>query len=65
VPWRLIGGRVQVTLGAGMVRVSHAGREVAAHAVLVGRRESRIFDIPLETQHSCLLIQGSQGSSTF
>jgi hypothetical protein len=38
VPWRLIGERVRVTLGAGMVRISHAGREVAAHAVLEGRR---------------------------
>jgi transposase len=38
VPWRLIGERVRVTLGAGMVRISHAGREVAAHRVLEGRR---------------------------
>ncbi|MFC7739254.1 hypothetical protein ACFQX4_26615 [Roseomonas sp. GCM10028921] len=42
VPWRLIGERVRVTLGAGMVRISHAGREVAAHAVLAGRRERAI-----------------------
>lgn len=42
VPWRLIGERVRVTLGAGMVRVSHAGREIAAHAVLDGRRERAI-----------------------
>ena len=38
VPWRLIGEQVQVTLGAEMVRISHAGREVAAHKVLEGRR---------------------------
>ncbi|WP_408906488.1 IS21 family transposase [Sabulicella glaciei] len=38
VPWRLIGERVRVTLGAGMVRISHAGREVATHKVLEGRR---------------------------
>src|SRR3712207_9563296 len=31
VPWRLIGERVRVTVCGGMVRVSHAGREVAAH----------------------------------
>jgi transposase len=42
VPWRLIGERVRVTLGAEMVRISHAGREVAVHAVLAGRRERAI-----------------------
>ena len=42
VPWRLIGERVRVVLVAGMVRVNHAGREVAAHAVLAGRRERAI-----------------------
>ncbi|MFC0387965.1 IS21 family transposase [Muricoccus vinaceus] len=42
VPWRLIGERVRVTLGAGMVRISHAGQEVAVHAVLDGRRERAI-----------------------
>jgi hypothetical protein len=37
VPWRLIGERVRVTVGAGVVRVLHAGREVAVHAELKGR----------------------------
>lgn len=39
VPWRLIGERVRVTLGGGVVRVHHAGREVAAHQECAGRRE--------------------------
>jgi hypothetical protein len=38
VPWRPIGERVRVTAGGGMARVSHAGREVAAHAARTGRR---------------------------
>jgi transposase len=38
VPWRLIGERVQVTIGSGAVRILHAGREVAVHAELCGRR---------------------------
>jgi len=38
VPWRLIGERVQVTVGGGAVRILHAGREVAIHAELSGRR---------------------------
>ena len=42
VPWRLIGERVRVTLGGGVVRVHHAGREVAAHEERVGRRERAI-----------------------
>lgn len=37
VPWRLIGERVRVTVGAGSVRVLHAGCEVAVHAELKGR----------------------------
>jgi hypothetical protein len=43
VPWRLIGERVRVTIGAGAVRILHAGREVAVHAELKGRR-GRIVD---------------------
>jgi transposase len=43
VPWRLIGERVQVTVCAGQVRVSHAGQEVARHAETTGRRQ-RIVD---------------------
>lgn len=38
VPWRLIGERVRVTVGSGAVRILHAGREVAVHAELAGRR---------------------------
>jgi hypothetical protein len=38
VPWRLIGERVRVTVGAGAVRVLHGGREVAVHSELKGRR---------------------------
>jgi transposase len=38
VPWRLIGERVRVTVGSGAVRIFHAGREVAVHAELAGRR---------------------------
>ena len=43
VPWRLIGERVRVTVGAGVVRISHAGQEVAVHAACAGRRE-RVVD---------------------
>jgi hypothetical protein len=38
VPWRLIGERVRLTVGAGTVRILHAGHEVAVHAELKGRR---------------------------
>lgn len=43
VPWRLIGERVRVTVGGDLVRVLHAGREVAVHAELKGRH-GRITD---------------------
>jgi transposase len=42
VPWRLIGERVRVTIGAGAVRISHAGRVVAVHEECAGRRERAI-----------------------
>jgi len=42
-PWRLIGERVAVTVSAGMVRIRHGVREVAAHAQAMGRRE-RVID---------------------
>jgi len=32
VPWRLIGESVRVTITGGVLRISHAGREVAVHA---------------------------------
>ena len=39
VPWRLIGERVRVAVGAEALRVSHAGREVAVHARRAGRHQ--------------------------
>lgn len=41
VPWRLIGERVRVSVAGDDVRVLHAGREVAVHARLEGRRGRR------------------------
>ena len=43
VPWRLIGERVRVTIAGGVLRVHHAGREVAVHPRQVGRRQ-RLVD---------------------
>jgi hypothetical protein len=43
VPWRLIGERVRITVGSGLVRVLHAGHEVAMHAELRGRH-GRVTD---------------------
>ena len=43
VPWRLIGERVRVAVTGEMLRVSHAGREVAAHPRQAGRRH-RLVD---------------------
>jgi transposase len=43
VPWRLVGETVQVTVAEGRVQVSHAGQEIAVHAVTAGRRQ-RIAD---------------------
>ena len=43
VPWRLIGERVRVAITGEMLRVSHAGREVAAHPRQAGRRQ-RLVD---------------------
>jgi transposase len=42
VPWRLIGESVLVTVTNSAVRVQHAGREVAVHAALSGRRQRSI-----------------------
>jgi transposase len=39
VPWRLIGESVRVLVTAEVVRVNHAGREVAAHERRTGKRE--------------------------
>jgi transposase len=42
VPWRLIGDSVLVTVTDTAVRIHHAGREVALHATLSGRRQRAI-----------------------
>jgi hypothetical protein len=41
--WRLIGERVEVLVAAGRVRVRHGTREVAVHALALGRRQ-RVLD---------------------
>jgi len=41
VPWPLIGETVSVELRGGALRILHAGREVATHPELAGRRQSR------------------------
>jgi len=38
VPWRLIGEEVRVMLTGDVVRITHAGREVAVHRCSAGRR---------------------------
>ena len=43
VPWRLIGEGVRVTITGGVLRISHAGREVAVHARHGGRHQ-RVID---------------------
>jgi hypothetical protein len=44
--WRLIGETVRVVIAGGVLRVSHAGREVAVHRRRTGRFE-RVVD-PLD-----------------
>jgi hypothetical protein len=48
VPWRLVGERVRITVTAGMVRVFHGGREVAAHRTCDGRRQRIIEPLHFE-----------------
>jgi Mu transposase-like protein len=43
VPWRLIGETVRVVIAGGVLRISHAGREVAVHQRRPGRFE-RVVD---------------------
>jgi hypothetical protein len=43
VPWRLIGETVRVVIASGVLRVNHAGREVAVHPRRTGRFE-RVID---------------------
>jgi hypothetical protein len=47
VPWRLIGERVRVTLAGGLLRVNHAGQEVAVHQRCAGRFERRVDPLHL------------------
>ncbi|MET0216335.1 MAG: IS21 family transposase [Burkholderiales bacterium] len=42
VPWRLIGETVTVVLAANELTILHAGREIARHGELAGRRASAI-----------------------
>ncbi len=52
VPWRLIGEPVQVSVTDGELRVHHAGREVARHPELDGRRQVRCLpELRLGLQH--------------
>lgn len=44
VPWRLIGERVRVAVGAGSVRVLYGGHEVAVHVELKGRHGRAVED---------------------
>jgi hypothetical protein len=43
VPWRLIGERVQVAVTDAVIRIHHAGRDVAVHERRAGKRE-RVID---------------------
>ena len=43
VPWRLIGETVRVVIAGDLLRVGHAGREVAVHHRRTGRFE-RVVD---------------------
>lgn len=42
VPWRFIGEQVSVVVSDGVVRVRHAGQEVAHHVQLAGSRDRQI-----------------------
>jgi hypothetical protein len=42
VPWRLIGDNVLARVTNELVRLHHAGREVAVHGILSGRRQRAI-----------------------
>lgn len=48
VPWRLIGEQVRVTVTAEMLRIAHAGREVAVHPREAGRRRRVVDDAHFE-----------------
>jgi hypothetical protein len=57
VPWRLIGEMVEVMVAAGQVRVRHGTREIAVHAVAVGKRQRVMDAAHLEG------VAGAKGSS--
>jgi hypothetical protein len=42
VPWRLIGAQVQVVVSGGVLRIHHAGVEVARHDQRSGRNERAV-----------------------
>ncbi|MBP1807785.1 transposase [Rubellimicrobium aerolatum] len=44
VPWRLIGERVSVLVAGADLHISHAGQEVACHAIRLGRH-GRVVDL--------------------
>jgi transposase len=48
VPWRLIGETVRVTATDDVLRISHAGREVAVHRIAAGRFERHIDPLHFE-----------------
>jgi hypothetical protein len=63
VPWRLIGERVRVMVGAGQVRVQHGGREVAVHAELAGRRGRRMDPAHLAGVAGAVKLQGNEANA--
>lgn len=63
VPWRLIGERVRVLVGSGQVRVQHAGREVAVHAELAGRRGRRMDPAHLAGVVGAVRPQGNEANA--
>ncbi len=48
VPWRLIGETVQIIVADGVVRIVHAGKEVARHGLLSGKRQHAIDPVHFE-----------------
>jgi hypothetical protein len=64
VPWRLIGERVRVTAGGDVVRVLHAGREVAVHSELKGRHGRVVDDCHLIGLVGARDVSGTAASPT-
>ncbi len=42
VPWRLIGEAVRVVIAGGRIGIQHAGREIAVHPEIAGRRQRQV-----------------------